>query len=117
MHEKKFMYHYEPEIEIDGESLHPDWIIYGMHGRYFPTPVVVEYWGMLRKGPRAGWVAERLPKYLERKAYKESLYYGSEYHFIGLMPEQITDLTHVLANCLSLYAMEGEFDDSLICLA
>jgi hypothetical protein len=72
---------------------------------------------MLRKGPRAGWVAERLPKYLERKAYKESLYYGSEYHFIGLMPEQIADLTHVLANCLSLYAMEGEFDDSLICSA
>lgn len=114
LHENKFSFKYEPSIIIEGVKLSPDWIIYGIKGRMFPTPIVVEYWGLLRKEGRAAWVAERLPKYMERKAYKESLYFGSEFHFIGLFPEQLDDLTKTLASCISLYAMDGEFDDTLI---
>lgn len=82
---------YEPEIPVwldDSDYLLPDWLILPQHG--LDKPVIVEYWGLLRKTNRAAWVESRLPKYLERKHHKESIYRDLEhYHYLGILPEHI----------------------------
>ena len=56
---------YEPKIPADSEFLLPDWLLLPQCG--IDKPVIVEYWGLLRKENRADWVAERLPKYFDKK--------------------------------------------------
>ena len=89
------------EIEIDGESLHVDWEI--MDARKIFPNCGCGVLGNVKERATSRLGSGKVTN-LERKAYKESLYYGSNLFDSW---EQIADLTHVLANCLSLYAMEG----------
>ncbi len=79
---------YEPEIPVATEYLLPDWLLLPQQG--INKPVIIEYWGLLRENDRAEWVSERLPKYLAKKEYKESVYQElSDYHYLGILPENL----------------------------
>ncbi len=92
-------YTYEPKIEIAGVVYTPDWVL--MPQRGIDKPVVIEYWGLLRKGG-AKWVQKRLPKYLSKKEEKESAYMESEnYYFVGIVPQDLPELETIFREKLA----------------
>ncbi len=91
---------YEPTIALDDWVFKPDWVL--LPQKDLDKPVIVEYWGLLRKENRAAWVISRLPHYLERKQIKENAYLASDnYYFLGIYPEQLDDLDSVFAKFLN----------------
>ncbi len=80
---------YEPEIPVaPTEFLLPDWLLLPQQG--ITKPVIIEYWGLLRENDRAAWVTERLPQYLAKKEFKESIYHElQDYHYLGILPENL----------------------------
>ena len=53
---------YEPKIPADSEFLLPDWLLLPQCG--IDKPVIVEYWGLLRKENRADWVGRAVTEIL-----------------------------------------------------
>lgn len=100
LHKNGYEFVYEPEVSINNELFHPDWVVYGQRGTYFRRPIIVEYWGLLRRGNRAGWVHARLPKYIARKEHKEAVYQTSDYDFLGIMPDYVSQLPKFLGRPL-----------------
>lgn len=91
---------YEPTIEMEDWEFKPDWVI--LPQKSLDKPLIIEYWGLLRKENRARWVIDRLPHYLARKEIKENIYESDErYHFLGIYPEQLDDLDVVLGKFLN----------------
>ncbi len=81
---------YEPEIPITSSTgyLLPDWLLLPQQG--ITKPVIIEYWGLLRENDRAAWVTERLPQYIAKKKFKESIYQElQDYHYLGILPENL----------------------------
>jgi len=80
---------YEPEIPVAStEFLLPDWLLLPQQG--ITKPVIIEYWGLLRENDRAAWVTERLPQYIAKKEFKESIYQElQDYHYLGILPENL----------------------------
>ena len=65
-----------------------DWLILPQKG--LDKPVIIEYWGLLREGNRAQWVEQRLPRYKEKKIYKENLYESLEdYYYVAIYPNDL----------------------------
>lgn len=91
---------YEPIIEIEGGLFTPDWVL--LPQKELTKPVIVEYWGLLRKGNRADWVIKRLPQYIERKEIKETVYCNdARYDFLGIYPEDLKKLKKVFTKFLN----------------
>lgn len=91
---------YEPTIEMEDWEFKPDWVILPQKG--LDKPLIIEYWGLLRKENRAKWVIERLPQYLARKEIKENIYESDDrYHFLGIYPEHLDDLDGILGKFLN----------------
>lgn len=81
---------YEPVIELNGREFIPDWLILPNDSTVM-RPIIVEYWGLLRKGKVADWVIKRRERYSLRKIEKEDIFEASEaYDFIGIMPDDIS---------------------------
>jgi len=79
---------YEPEVPTDDGRLIADWLILPQKG--LTKPVIIEYWGLLRKENRAQWVNDRLPRYKKKKIYKENLYVSLEdYYYVSILPEDL----------------------------
>ena len=73
---------YEPAVPTENGNLIADWLILPQKG--LDKPVIIEYWGLLREDNRAQWVEQRLPRYQEKKIYKEIQKYAiSELTDIG----------------------------------
>jgi hypothetical protein len=86
---------YEPQIPADSEFLLPDWLLLPQCG--IDKPIIVEYWGLLRKENRAEWVKERLPRYLDKKKSKEDIYTDLDaYYYLSILPEHMEDLDNYL---------------------
>jgi len=84
---------YEPEIPVATEAgyLLPDWLLLPQQG--LTKPVIIEYWGLLRTDNRAEWVEARLPRYLEKKHFKETIYQElDDYHYLGILPENLSEV-------------------------
>ena len=106
-----FDYVYEPKVQFGEETFTPDWIIYGKGGWKFEYPIIIEYWGLLRKENQAKWLIDRLPSYIKRKNYKESFYQGSEeYFYLGVDPSRSEDICFQMKEKLTL-AIERQFYD------
>ncbi len=110
LYKRGFDFEYEPKLWLEGEGLSPDWIVSGLKGRKFDRPLIIEYWGLLRPG-KAAWLPKRIPKYLERKAHKESIYERSDYNFMGIMPQDLFSLTETLEDCLFRLAYKWQTND------
>ena len=79
---------YEPEVPTEKGNLIADWLILPQKGLH--KPVIIEYWGLLREDNRAQWVEQRLPKYKEKKIYKEDLYESLEdYYYVAIYPNEL----------------------------
>jgi hypothetical protein len=79
---------YEPEVPTPKGNFKADWLILPQNG--LDKPVIIEYWGLLRKKNRARWVENRLPKYRARMKYKESIYQMLDsYHYVAIYPEDL----------------------------
>ena len=79
---------YEPEVPTPKGVFIADWLVLPQHG--LSKPVIIEYWGLLRTTNRARWVEDRLPKYKQRKKYKESVYsLLDSYYYIAIYPEDL----------------------------
>ena len=101
LHKQWYDFVYEPEVHLVEEVFHPDWIVYGRKGISLRKPIIIEYWGLLRRGTRASWVSSRLPKYKARKEYKEKVYDNAmEYDFIGILPDYLSQLPKFLGRPL-----------------
>ena len=111
LYKRGFDFEYEPNVWLEGECFHPDWVVSGLKGRKFENPVIIEYWGLLRPGNGARWLESRIPKYLERQAYKESIYESSRYSFIGVMPNDLFSLSETLETCLLALAYKWQSND------
>jgi|TARA_B110000263_G_scaffold246161_1_gene256813 hypothetical protein len=79
---------YEPKVPTEKGNLIADWLILPQKG--LDKPVIIEYWGLLREDNRAQWVEDRLPRYKEKKIYKEDLYESLEdYYYISIYPNEM----------------------------
>ena len=92
---------YEPEVPTEKGKLIADWLILPQKG--LDKPVIIEYWGLLREDNRAQWVEQRLPRYQEKKIYKENLYESLEdYYYVAIYPKDLEDGIEMLTGKLDI---------------
>ena len=92
---------YEPKVPTEKGNLIADWLILPQKG--LDKPVIIEYWGLLREDNRAQWVEQRLPRYQEKKIYKENLYESLEdYYYVAIYPKDLEDGIEMLTGKLDI---------------